>query len=148
MESKKKIKISFVILMVESVIALIYGLCAFIIPEFLTSRTFPLYTGQSWDSLLTENPGIANYIMILEGSSGGLGFTAILANLFVLLTEFRKGKKWAWFFVLVVSITGWCSDLVTNILLKNMFSVIIIALGLLLLIGALIISAKAFLLKK
>lgn len=148
MESKKAIQVSFIILIVESVIALLYGFGAFIVPEFLTARSFPLYTGQTWDSLLNENPEIANYIMILEGAAGGLGVTATLANLFVLLTRFRKGEKGAWFFVLVVSIIGWGSDLITNILLKNPLSVIIISGGMLLLIAALIISAKAFLVDK
>jgi hypothetical protein len=148
MESKKAIQVSFVILIIESVIALLYSLGAFFIPELLTLRSFPLYTGQSWQSLLNENPEIANYIMILEGAAGGLGVTATLANLFVLLTGFRKGERWAWFFVLVVSILGWGSILITNILLKNLLSEIIMSGGMFLLVAALIISAKAFLVDK
>lgn len=134
--------------MADSIIALLYGLAAFIMPEFLAAHSFLKYTGQPWDMLLKENAEIANYILILEGAAGGLGIATILANLFVLLTSFRKGEKWSWFFVLIVSMTAWGSNLITNILLKNSISVVIMLFGLLLLAIALAISAKAFLFEK
>ncbi len=148
MESSKSIKISFIILMIESILALLYGMVAFVLPEVVTSVSYFTYTGQTWDSLIAEHTEIASYIMILEGAAGGLGFALILANLFVLITAFRKGEKWSWFFVLVVSLIGWGVDLITNMLFKNTFSVVVIGCGMLLLVAAMVVSAKAFLTEK
>ncbi len=148
MESKKAIQISFIILLIQSVLALIYGLGAFILPEFLASRSYPQYTGESWDSLLTDSPALGNYIMILEGAAGGLGLTATIGNLFILFSGFRKGEKWAWFYILIVNIIGWGNILIANILMKNSLVLLIIASGLLLIVAALIVSAKAFLIEK
>ena len=147
MKAKVSFQISFIILLIESLVALLYGLTAFILPEILTSLSYPLYTGQTWESLLNNNPEIANYIMIIEGEAGGLGIALILANIFVLFTAFRKRERWAWFFVLTISYTAWGSNLITNILLKNSFSVMIMVIGLILLTVALSVSAKMFLIK-
>src|SRR5512138_2969619 len=123
MRPSKSIRISFIILMIESFVAMFYSISAFIMPQILVSRSFKIYTGKDWDTFFNGSPDLANYVMLLEGAAGGMGFAVIVANLFVLITSFRKGEKWAWFFVLVVSMTGWGVDLITNILLHNSFSV-------------------------
>ena len=148
MGTKKLIQISFGILLIESAIALIYGIVAFILPDLLVSRSFPLATGQSWENMLNESSKVVSYILILEGMAGGLGFTAIVGSLFVILIAFRKGEKWSWFYLMVVGITGWGNNLIGNILMKNSTVNLIIGAGLLLHIIALIISAKAILIEK
>jgi hypothetical protein len=145
METKKAIQISFVIFMIGLVLALIYALATFIKPELLVSRSFPLYTGLQWDKLLNESPNVAHYMLIIERMAGGLGLAIVLGGFFVLFTAFRKGEKWAWYFMLVVSLIGWGNNLLANIMVNNTVVIIIIAVGILTLIAGLIISAKAFL---
>jgi hypothetical protein len=148
MEAKKAIKISSVIFMIGFVLALIYALAAFIKPDLLVSRSFPLYTGLPWGDLLNESPNVAHYTLIIERMAGGLGLATVAGGFFVLFTAFRKGEKWAWYFMLVVSLIGWGNNLLGNIIMHNTLMVIIILVGILTLIAGLIISANAFLCEK
>ena len=148
METKKAIQISYVIFMIGLVLALIYALAAFIKPELLVSRSFPLYTGLQWDNMLNESPNVAHYMLIIERMAGGLGLATVFGGFIVLFTAFRKGEKWAWYFMLVVSLIGWGNNLLANIMMNNTLVIIIIAVGILTLIAGLIVSAKAFLCEK
>jgi hypothetical protein len=148
METKKAIQISFVIFMIGLVLALIYALAAFIKPELLVSRSFPLYTNLQWDNLLNETPNVAHYTLIIERMAGGLGLATVLGGFFVLFTAFKKGEKWAWYYMLVVSLIGWGNNLLGNIIMKNTLVIIIILVGILALIAGSIVSAKAFLCEK
>jgi hypothetical protein len=148
METKKIVQISFVILLVMTFVALIYAVITAISPESLVSRSFPLYTGQPWNDFLTQSPTLANYMIILEREAGGLGIAVSLGGVFVLLTAFRKVEKWAWYYILVVSIIGWVNLLIANIIFKNSLIIVIIVIGLLLVVVGLIMSARVFLTNK
>lgn len=148
METKKIVQISFVILLVMTFVALIYAVITTVSPESLVSRSFPLYTGQPWNDFLTQNPTLANYMIILEREAGGLGIALSLGGVIVLLTAFRKVEKWAWYYILVVSIIGWVNLLIANIIFKNSLIIVIIVIGLLLVIVGLIMSARVFLTNK
>lgn len=148
METKKIVQISFVILLVMTFVALIYAVITTVSPESLVSRSFPLYTGQPWNDFLTQNPTLANYMIILEREAGGLGIAVSLGGVFVLLTAFRKVEKWAWYYILVVSIIGWVNLLIANIIFKNSLIIVIIGIGLLLVVVGLIMSASVFLTNK
>ena len=76
---------------------------------------------------------------------GGLGLATVLGSFFVLFTAFKKGEKWAWYYMMVVSIVAWGNNLLGNIMMHNTLIIIIIVSGLLLLAVGLIISAKSFL---
>jgi|APIni6443716594_1056825.scaffolds.fasta_scaffold161269_2 hypothetical protein len=148
METKKIVQISFVILLVMTFVALIYGVFAAVSPESFLSRSFPLYTGQPWNDFLTQSPTLANYMIILEREAGGLGIALSLGGVIVLLTAFRKVEKWAWYYILVVSIIGWVNLLIANIIFKNSLIIVIIGIGLLLVVVGLIMSARVFLTNK
>jgi len=148
MEAKKIVQISFVILLVITFVALIYGVFAAVSPESFLSRSFPLYTGQPWNDFLTQSPTLANYMIILEREAGGLGIALSLGGVIVLLTAFRKVEKWAWYYILVVSIIGWVNLLIANIIFKNSLIIVIIGIGLLLVVVGLIMSARVFLTNK
>ena len=145
METKKIVQISFVILLIMTFVALIYAVITTVSPESLVSRSFPLYTGQPWNDFLTQSPTLANYMIILEREAGGLGIALSLGGVFVLLTAFRKVEKWAWYYILVVSIIGWVNLLIANIIFKNSLIIVIIGIGLLLVVVGLIMSARVFL---
>jgi len=127
---------------------LIYGVFAAVSPESFLSRSFPLYTGQPWNDFLTQSTTLANYMIILEREAGGLGIALSLGGVIVLLTAFRKVEKWAWYYILVVSIIGWVNLLIANIIFKNSLIIVIIGIGLLLVVVGLIMSARVFLTNK
>ena len=87
-------------------------------------------------------------MIILEREDGGLGIAVSLGGVFVLLTAFRKVEKWAWYYILVVSIIGWVNLLIANIIFKNSLIIVIIVIGLLLVVVGLIMSARVFLTNK
>jgi hypothetical protein len=145
METKKAIQISFLIFMIGLVLALIYALAAFIKPELLVSRSFPLYTGLQWDNLLNESPNVAHYTLIIERMAGGLGLATVAGGFFVLLTAFKKVEKWAWYCLLVLTIIGWGSMLIEGITFTNSPVIIVAVVGLVLVAIGFIMSARVFL---
>ena len=59
------------------------------------SKPFEVYTGESWSTFASEQPKYAAlYEMFCRGSAGGV-FSLILLGLFITLTAYRKGEKWA-----------------------------------------------------
>jgi hypothetical protein len=145
METKKTVQVSFVILLIMTVIALILVVIAALMPELLISRSFPLYTGQPWNDFITGNPMIANYILIKERMIGGLGLAACLCGLFVLFNAFRKVEKWSWYCLLVFQLVAWGTVLIESIIFNNFHIIIVAIIGLLLVAIGLSISARIFL---
>jgi len=145
MGTKKSVQISFVLLLIVTIIGFIYGFFAAFLPEVLVSRSYPLYTGLSWTDFKIADPVLANYILIMLRFAGGGALAIALGNVIVLFTAYRKVEKWAWYFVLVVSIIVWGNTLIGNIAYKNPVTITICIVGLLLVAIALIISAKDFL---
>jgi len=57
---------------------------------------FEAYTGELWSKLATEQPEYSVlYEMFCRSTASGV-LTAILLGLFITLTAYRKGEKWAW----------------------------------------------------
>jgi hypothetical protein len=148
METKKSIQISFIILLIMTILALVYGFLAMIKPDFFVARSFQLYVEQSWNDHLSASPVLSNYILILERMAGGNGFAVSIGGLFVLFTAFKKAEKWAWFFIAAISTVGWVNVLVGNIAVKNPITITVIIVGLVLLVIGLLIPAKDFLGKR
>ena len=65
--------LGFIILLIMTILALVYGLLATILPEIFVARSFHLYTDQSWNEYLSSSPTLANYMLILERMAGGNG---------------------------------------------------------------------------
>jgi hypothetical protein len=127
------------------IIGFIYGFFTMFLPEFLVSKSYPLYTGLSWTDFKLADPVLANYILILLRFSGGGALASALGGVIVIFNAYRKVEKWAWYYVLVVSIIVWGNTLIGNIAYKNPVTITICIVGLLLVAVALIISAKDFL---
>lgn len=142
------IQVSFVLLMIAMIIGLIYGIIVTLSPEFLVSRSFPLYTGQSWADLKMSDPVLANYILIALRFAGGGALGLSFAAIFVLFKAYRKVEKWAWYVMLGSSIIAWGNTLIGNIAYNNPVTITICVVGLSLTAIALIISAKAFFVDK
>lgn len=145
---KKSVRISFVILLIMMIVALIYAFITLFMPQVIVMRSFQGYTGQSWCEFAGSNPTLAGYILGIERMAGGLGFVISFGALFVLFTAYKKVEKWAWFYILVVGILGWVNNLVANIIFKNSMTITIIVIGLVLIVIGLLIPVKDFFGKK
>jgi len=145
METKKSVQTSLIILLIMLIIGFIYGILVTFLPEVLVSKSYPLYTGLSWADFKTTDPVLANYILIMLRFAGGGALASAIGGAIVLFNAYRKGEKWAWYFMLVVSIIVWGNTLIGNIAYKNPVTITICVVGLLLAVVALIISAKDFL---
>lgn len=141
---KKPVKISFVILLIMMILALIYGLMALFTPQIIIMRSFQGFIGTSWAEFAAANQAVAGYILVLERMAGGLGLAAVLGGLIVLFVAFRKAEKWAWFYILIISLIAWVNNLVANIICKNAMTTWIIIIGLVLLAVGLVIPIKVF----
>jgi hypothetical protein len=147
-EVKKSVKISFVIILIMMILALVYAFMATFTPQVIVMRSFQGYTGQSFAEYAATNPTVAGYILVLERMAGGVGLALVLGALIVLFAAFKKAPKWAWFFVLVTALIAWVNNLIANIAFKNSMTITIIVIGLALLAVGLIIPAKEFLAKE
>ena len=147
-EVKKSVKISFVILLIMMILALVYAFITLFMPQVIVARSFQGFTGQSFAEYAASNPTIAGYILVLERMAGGVGLALVLGGLIVLMTAFKKAEKWAWFFVLVTALIGWVNNLIANIAFKNSMTITIIVVGLILLAIGLLIPVKDFFGKK
>jgi hypothetical protein len=143
-DAKKPNKISFIILLIMMILALIYGLMALVTPQIIIVRSFQGFIGMSWAEFAAANQSVAGYIMVLERMAGGLGVAAVVGGLIVLFAAFRKSEKWAWFYILIISLIAWVNNLVANIICKNAMTTWIIIIGLVLLAVGLVIPIKDF----
>lgn len=147
-ETRKSVNISFVILLIMLILALLYALIAVLRPEVIVARSFEGFTGKPPWPYYDPVVGVGGYMVTLERMAGGLGLALTLGALVVLFTAYRKVEKWAWYYMLVVGVIGWVNNLVANIACKNSMITTIIIIGLILMIIGLLIPVKAFFSKK
>jgi len=57
---------------------------------------FEAYTGESWSTFAAEQPKNAALYEIFNRHAAAGVFSAIVLGLFITLTAYRKGEKWAW----------------------------------------------------
>jgi hypothetical protein len=144
----KSLRIGFVMMLIIGVLALVYALMAVGYPDFFIKRSCPGYTGQAWGEIAAASPGTAAYIKAFERQVGGFGLAATIGTLFVLFCGFKKGEKWAWFYVLIASACGWLVNIIFHIFSKSPLGLAMNLVGLGVLFLALIITAKDFFGKK
>jgi hypothetical protein len=147
-EAKKSVKISFVILLIMLILALVYGLITVFRPEVIVARSFEGFTGKPPWPYYDPVVGVGGYMVTLERMAGGLGLALTLGALIVLFTAYRKVEKWAWYYMLVVGVIGWVNNLIANVAFKNPTTTTIIIVGLVLIIIGLLIPVKDFFCKK
>ena len=104
-------------------------------------------TNQQWSAFVESSPQISLFISILSSAKGLFVFTAALTHLFIILFAYRKGEKWAWYVVLVITTIGHIGSIVENISFGDMGIVIITIITLVISYGALALAAKAMLKK-
>ena len=144
----KSLRFGFVLLLIITVLAVAYALMVLVNPDFFIKRSCPGYTGQAWSEIASASPGIAGYIKAFERQVAGFGLAATIGTLFVIFVGFKKGLKWAWYYVLIASTIGWIVNVIFHIYSKSTLGLAMNLVGLGAVILALIITAKDFLGKK
>ena len=97
MEQSKALSISWKVYAVFLIVGIVVTTINIVNPmDFYVKAPFETYTGESWDTLVTEQPKQAVlYEMFCRGVASGV-LSSILLGLFITLNAYRKGEKWAW----------------------------------------------------
>ena len=113
---KKSVKISVVILLIVSILGLAYGLNTVLVPGYPWINLLGGFSNQQLRHLYPlsgiDLAGASYYTDVLERMVGGLCLALTAGALIVLLTAYRKVEKWAWYYMLGVSVIGWANTLI------------------------------------
>jgi hypothetical protein len=115
-ETKRSVKISVVILLIVSILGLAYGLNTVLAPEYPWISIRGGFSNQQLRHLSPlfgiDLAGASYYTDTLERMVGGLCLALTAGALIVLFTAYRKAEKWAWYYMLGVSVIGWVNTLI------------------------------------
>ena len=103
MEDSKRLKISWMILAIGTVISIVVCIMSIINPLF-TKGMFESYVGQSWSEFASEYPKHAALYQHHSRLVNCYWIAGSVFALFVILVSYRKGEKWAWAALLTVNI--------------------------------------------
>ncbi len=125
-------------------IALIYGglyaVINIITPEPIIKGTIYGALGKSLDE--ARNDGYLKGFTTLCRDAGIFGLSLVILGLYVLYTEFRKGRRWAWIAFLVSACISWLGGFVISVSVMDWMNVLIRLIGAGLSLLGLIITAK------
>lgn len=113
MESKS-VKLSWILLIVPSIILMLYGVSVLLGPGTYAEIYFQP-TGQPWAEFNGANPNVANLIIQLFLGLGIGVLTIGFLTASITLTAYRKGERWAWYVLLVGVTLAWGGDMVLEI---------------------------------
>jgi hypothetical protein len=129
------LKLATVVLSVMLVYAAIYGVLEMAVPHTIEGITFEAVTGESLENL-REAGYLQPYLMV--GRHMGLfALCLVVAVAFTLFAGFRKGERWAWWAILLVSGPAWLWGFVDSLIigatinfLLHLVGVVLLGLGL------------------
>jgi hypothetical protein len=136
------LKAGTIILLVLLIVAGAYSVVDFVAPWSTLEGDFRAVTGEGYDAV-GESGAIAVAVLYLRHLSV-LSLTAAIASIFILLTGFRRGQRWAWWALLVTGILGWGFGTVINLLIGNTFDFATHLAGLVWLLVGLLLPIKTF----
>lgn len=114
-KARKSVNISSVILLIVLVLGLVYGLNTVLAPRYPGIKLRGGFSNQQprhlYPSSGIDLTGGSFYIDALEKMVGGLCLALTVGTLIVLFTAYRKAEKWAWYYMLGVSVIGWVNTL-------------------------------------
>lgn len=90
-------KYAWVLLFALAIILLILSLIIIVSPGGGGDPDFQPITGTTWDQLVDENPGVAQYISFVGRSLGSVLLGLALLGLAVSWKSYRVGERWAWY---------------------------------------------------
>ena len=111
MEESKLLKISWITVTVMIALGMFIALANVIKPlPFFLQDAFEVYIGQSWSTLVEQQPKHAAMYEHLIRECSWYYFVLCFHALFIVLASYRKGEKWAWV-VLLLGHTSTCGAL-------------------------------------
>ena len=141
----RSLRIGWIVMLIMGV--LFIGSAVMSLTGGTIGRAFEQMSGQSWESFVAANP--AQTSDFVKGSMRVDGVaTLAIAVLVITVTLFayRKGQKWSWYSLMAVGIIFWVGFLIHEIIGGGPIQWVIA--GLVLLIIALAVPAKAILTQK
>lgn len=110
MQDYKLLKLSWIILAVGTVVGMAISVVNIIKPlPFFLQDAFEAYIGQSWSTLVEQQPKYAAMYEHLARECSCYWFVGSLYALFIIFAGYRQGQKWAWIALLLACILGYGS---------------------------------------
>ena len=95
-------RISFKIMMVPPVFALLLGFLLVIFPQISIARNYQLFTGQPWADFIASDAKVGEFISMLNMLIGVQIITFAILAIAITVTAYRRGEKWSWYILLFV----------------------------------------------
>lgn len=133
-------KLGVLILTIMLIYGGLYAVISIIAPESIIKSTIYGATEKSLDE--ARNDGYLKGFTTLCRDAGIIGLSLVILGLYVLYTEFRKGRRWAWIAFLITGCLAWLGGFVVSISVMDWMNVLIRLIGAGLSLLGLIITAK------
>jgi hypothetical protein len=92
-------KYAWVLLLVVGLLWLMVGIFAVFQPEGIGETDVQSVTNMPWSELKASSPVATNFVTFVYGQSGLHGIHAAFFVIAITLTGYRRGEKWAWYFM-------------------------------------------------
>ncbi|MGB9594767.1 MAG: hypothetical protein ACPL7B_00690 [Candidatus Poribacteria bacterium] len=133
-------KLGVLILTIMLIYGGLYAVISIITPEPIIKGTIYGATGKSLDEARSD--GYLKGFTTLCRDAGIFGLSLVILGLYVLYTEFRKGRRWAWIAFLITGCLAWLGGFGISISVMDWMNVLIRLVGAGILLLGLIITAK------
>jgi hypothetical protein len=140
------LKAGTIVLLVLLIIAGAYSVVDFVAPSSTLEGDFRALTGADYDS--AAEPGAIAVAMLYLRHLSVLSLTSVIASLFILMTGFRQGQRWAWWALLVSGVLAWGFGTVINAMIGNLFDFGTHLAGLVWLMVGLLLPVKSFFVRR
>ena len=97
-------KYAWVILLAVGLLWLVVGIVAVFSPEGIFETDARSVTNMPWSDLKASSPEAAQFVIFVYGQMGLLKLSWVFFIIAITLTGYRKGEKWAWYFMLSVPV--------------------------------------------
>jgi len=143
----KALQVSWILLVIVMAVHIVAGLISLLFPQLFIEGKFHLMTGQQWSDFMVSSPKVSSYIYILSSAEGLFVFVSGTATLFIILFAYRKGERWSWFILLILTTIGHVGSIRENLYVGDMNTVIVDIIMIVIVYGALAIASKSILKK-
>ena len=102
-------KLALILILITDIGFIVWGGMAALFPEYLLGPdSVPIvhaeyegFTGLSWSALTATTPAVANFMTTLFRVYGAYNVGFGIMAVFIAVTAFRRGERWAWWALLV-----------------------------------------------
>ena len=143
----RSVRISWKIMMVPPICALLVGLILTVAPGISVAQNFQSFMGQPWADFVASNAKLGAFLSMLSRVLGVQLIISAIVAIAITLTAYRRGEKWSWYILLVGNTLGYGSGLVWEAATDLIPILVVYAIILLVAYVGLAISAKAILTK-